>query len=77
MSVVSFIMYYQGIKMIGAAKASIFINLMPLSAIILAVVFLGEVFLPIHMVGALLVLTGVTIGTRKSAKVKESKAVKA
>ncbi|MGJ9381595.1 DMT family transporter [Salipaludibacillus sp. CF4.18] len=76
-SVVSFIMYYQGIKMIGAAKASIFINLMPLSAIILAVVFLDEVFLPIHMVGALLVLTGVTIGTRKSAKVKESKSVKA
>ncbi|WP_249777628.1 DMT family transporter [Paenalkalicoccus suaedae] len=33
-SVLSFIMYYQGIKMIGAARASIFINFMPLSAVI-------------------------------------------
>ncbi|WP_245983378.1 DMT family transporter [Ammoniphilus oxalaticus] len=31
-SVVSFIMYYQGIRELGAAKASIFINFMPLSA---------------------------------------------
>ncbi|MBU9721374.1 DMT family transporter [Bacillus alkalicola] len=63
-SVVSFIMYYQGIKMIGAGKASIFINFMPLSAVILAIVLLGEPLLPIHILGAILVLTGVTVGTR-------------
>ncbi|MDQ0257540.1 drug/metabolite transporter (DMT)-like permease [Evansella vedderi] len=72
-SVVSFIMYYQGIRTIGAAKASIFINLMPLSAVILAVLLLGEPILPVHIVGAVLVLTGVTIGTgarlRKKAPV--------
>lgn len=63
-SVISFIMYYQGIKMIGAAKASIFINFMPLSAVILAVIMLDEPFTFVHAAGAVLVLTGVTVGTR-------------
>ncbi|WP_236634707.1 DMT family transporter [Alteribacter lacisalsi] len=62
-TVVSFLMYYQGIKIIGAAKASLFINLMPVSAVILAVVFLDEPLLWAHLAGALFVLTGVTIGT--------------
>ncbi|UCZ51590.1 DMT family transporter [Bacillus shivajii] len=69
-SVVSFIMYYQGIKIIGAGKASIFINLMPLSAVIMAVIILGEPLLPIHIIGAVFVLIGVTYGTRKSKKVQ-------
>ncbi|WP_280771913.1 DMT family transporter [Salipaludibacillus daqingensis] len=69
-SVVSFIMYYQGIKMIGAAKASIFINLMPLSAVLLATLLLGEQLLFVHILGAFFVLTGVTYGTWK-ARVKE------
>jgi drug/metabolite transporter (DMT)-like permease len=63
-SVLSFVMYYQGIKMIGAARASIFINLMPLSAVILAVVILEEPFTFVHFLGAFLVLAGVTIGSR-------------
>ncbi|TMW74071.1 EamA/RhaT family transporter [Alteribacter natronophilus] len=62
-TVVSFLMYYQGIKIIGAAKASLFINLMPVSAVILAVIFLGEPLMWAHLAGALFVLTGVTIGT--------------
>ncbi|MDG5789913.1 DMT family transporter [Evansella sp. AB-P1] len=62
-SVISFIMYYQGIRTIGAAKASIFINLMPLSAVILAIFLLGEPLLPVHILGAIFVLSGVTYGT--------------
>lgn len=71
-SVISFIMYYYGIQKIGAARASIFINLMPLSAVILAVILLNEPLLPIHLIGAALVLTGVTIGTKANKK-KEDK----
>ncbi|WP_416150656.1 DMT family transporter [Salipaludibacillus sp. HK11] len=69
-SVLSFIMYYQGIKMIGAAKASIFINFMPLSAVILATILLGEQLLFVHIIGAIFVLTGVTYGTWKPRKIK-------
>lgn len=70
-SVLSFIMYYQGIKMIGAARASIFINFMPLSAVILATLLLGEQLLLVHIIGALLVISGVTYGTWKAKINKE------
>jgi len=62
-TVVSFVMYYYGIKEVGAAKASIFINVMPVSAVIMATIFLGESFTWSHGIGATLVLTGVYIGT--------------
>ncbi|MFA9559590.1 DMT family transporter [Evansella sp. AB-rgal1] len=76
-SVVSFIMYYQGIRTIGAAKASIFINLMPLSAVIMAILLLGEPLLPVHIIGAVFVLTGVTVGTWSKQRKSASKIKKA
>ncbi|MBD8067945.1 DMT family transporter [Bacillus sp. PS06] len=63
-TVISFVMYYHGIKEVGAAKASIFINVMPLSAVIMATLFLGESFTWGHAIGAICVLTGVYIGTQ-------------
>lgn len=62
-TVVSFVMYYNGIKEVGAAKASIFINVMPVSAVIMATIFLDETFTWAHAVGAALVLSGVYVGT--------------
>jgi drug/metabolite transporter (DMT)-like permease len=62
-TVVSFVMYYNGIKEVGAAKASIFINVMPVSAVIMATIFLGETFTLAHGIGAGFVLTGVYAGT--------------
>lgn len=62
-TVVSFIMYYYGIKEVGAAKASIFINVMPVSAVLMATIFLGETFTLAQGIGAAFVLTGVYIGT--------------
>lgn len=62
-TVVSFIMYYYGIKEVGAAKASIFINVMPVSAVLMATIFLDETFTIAHGIGAAFVLTGVYIGT--------------
>jgi drug/metabolite transporter (DMT)-like permease len=62
-TVVSFIMYYYGIKEVGAAKASIFINVMPVSAVLMATLYLGETFTLSHGIGAVFVLTGVYIGT--------------
>ncbi|WNF35184.1 DMT family transporter [Bacillaceae bacterium IKA-2] len=64
-TVVSFIMYYYGIQQIGAAKASIFINFMPISAVIMASVFLEEALTFPHLIGATFVLSGVTLSTYK------------
>ncbi|OIJ18986.1 EamA family transporter [Anaerobacillus alkalidiazotrophicus] len=64
-TVISFIMYYYGIQQIGAARASIFINFMPISAVIMANVFLNEQLTIPHLIGAFFVLTGVTLSTYK------------
>jgi drug/metabolite transporter (DMT)-like permease len=73
-TVVSFIMYYYGIKEVGAAKASIFINVMPVSAVLMATIYLGETFTWAHGVGAAFVLSGVYVGT--NSKIFQKKAAK-
>ncbi|WP_332694787.1 DMT family transporter [Halalkalibacter lacteus] len=62
-TVIGFILYYYGIQKIGAAKASIFINVMPVSAVIMATLFLGETLTFATVIGALFVLSGVYVGT--------------
>ncbi|OBS09582.1 DMT family transporter [Acidihalobacter prosperus] len=54
-----FVWYYQGIKRIGATRASIFINIVPISAVTLGHLILGEVVDGSLVVGGLLVIGGV------------------
>lgn len=56
--------YYEGVLAIGSAKASVFINLVPVFAIALAVLLLGEsITLPLVLGGAL-VISGVYLTNR-------------
>ena len=41
-TVIAFIYYYQGIVSIGATKAGLFINFVPISGVILSYFFLGK-----------------------------------
>ena len=54
-----FVWYYEGIEHIGATRAGLYINLVPISAIILAFLFLGEPVTFSLLVGTVLVLAGV------------------
>jgi drug/metabolite transporter (DMT)-like permease len=65
-TVVGFVWYYQGIQQIGPARASLFINFVPISAVILAFLVLGEPLTPSLASGALLVCTGVCLTNRKA-----------
>jgi drug/metabolite transporter (DMT)-like permease len=56
-----FFWYYQGIKAIGTTRAGVFINLVPVSAVLLGFFILGEPVSPSLLVGALLVLTGLSL----------------
>ncbi len=58
-TVVGFIWYYQGIQRIGPVKAGLFINFVPISAILLAFLFLGESITLSLFTGAVLVVSGV------------------
>jgi drug/metabolite transporter (DMT)-like permease len=60
-TVLGFVWYYEGIRVIGASRASLFINFVPISAICLAHIILKEPLTPSLLVGGFLVLTGVTL----------------
>ncbi len=63
-----FSLYYQGIKKIGATRAGIFINLVPLFSILLSWLILGESVKPIVLAGGILVLTGVALTNSQKAR---------
>jgi drug/metabolite transporter (DMT)-like permease len=71
-SVLSFIWWYKGVQEIGAAKASIFINIMPISATLMAAVFLNEQLTPYHAIGAVLVFGGVYISMYKKKQRRDT-----
>jgi drug/metabolite transporter (DMT)-like permease len=58
-SAVGFIWYAEGLRAIGAAKAAIFINLVPPSAVILAALLLHEPITRSLLIGGTLILVGV------------------
>ncbi|MBW1893483.1 MAG: EamA family transporter [Deltaproteobacteria bacterium] len=58
---IGFVWYYEGIKKLGPATASQFINLVPVNAVILAFFILDEPLTKSLLVGALCVITGVCL----------------
>lgn len=63
-TVIGFIWYYEGIKKIGPSRAAVFINLVPVSAVFLSWLILGEpLSLPLFL-GAALVITGAYLANK-------------
>ncbi|MEL6494081.1 MAG: DMT family transporter [Cyanobacteria bacterium J06623_7] len=67
-TVMAFNWYSEGIKTIGASKAAIFINLVPLFAIIFGTVFLQESLTTSVILGGGLVILGVSLVNRENAR---------
>jgi drug/metabolite transporter (DMT)-like permease len=55
---IAYLFYYQGIRDVGANGAAIFLNLEPVSAILLGVLLLGETLTTPVLIGAILVIAG-------------------
>jgi drug/metabolite transporter (DMT)-like permease len=69
-TVLAFILYYQGIKSIGPSRTAIFVNLVPIWAMALSTILLGErLTLPL-VLGAFLVIGGVFMTSRTGVKSK-------
>ena len=58
---VAYLIWYTGVQRIGAARTSIFSNLVPLVAMSFAAVWLGEPVSADKLIGAAAVLTGVLL----------------
>lgn len=66
-TVIGFVWFYEGVSAIGPTRAGLFINFVPIWAVILAFLILAEPVTPSLAVGAVLVLSGVYL-TNRSAK---------
>lgn len=67
-SVVGMLMWTRGNQLIGANRASVYINLLPLFGAGLAVGFLGESIHTYHVAGGLLVCAGMLMALRVAGK---------
>lgn len=68
-TVLGFVWYYQGIQRIGPVRAGLFINFVPVFALLLAFFILKEPVTPSLFIGAILVSSGVyltTLGSRRA-----------
>ena len=57
-TVIGFVWFYEGVKQVGATRAGLFINFVPVFAVLLARLFLGEPLTVSLALGAALVLSG-------------------
>ena len=64
-SVLGFTWYYQGINTIGASRAVVFINIVPISAVVLAFFLLDEKFDWSLVAGAVMVISGAYLTNKK------------
>jgi drug/metabolite transporter (DMT)-like permease len=63
-SIVAFFCWNRGVESIGANRAGLFINLIPVFASILAIIWLGESLKAFHMFGMLLIFSGMILFNR-------------
>jgi drug/metabolite transporter (DMT)-like permease len=67
-TVVGFVWWYEGVAELGAARAAVFVNLVPIFGVLLAALILSEPLGPAKAAGGILVVGGVyagSIGERK------------
>ena len=61
----SFIFWIKGISIIGSNRAGIFLHLMPIFSTILAILIFEEKFMLYHLIGALFIITGIFLSSKR------------
>ena len=62
------LLWYSGVSRVSGATASAFMGVMPLSALLLSYLLLGESFEPVHLVGLIAVLVAIAAVLRSERK---------
>ena len=63
-SFLSFLLWNRSIRTFGPGRASLVYNTLPLFAVMLSEIFLGETLRAYQIVGGVVIIAGVVIGTR-------------
>tara|TARA_B100001996_G_scaffold367165_1_gene338543 strand:- start:453 stop:1352 length:900 start_codon:yes stop_codon:yes gene_type:complete len=61
----SFIFWIKGISIIGSNRSGIFLHLIPIFSTIMAIIIFKEKFMIYHLIGAILIITGIILSSRK------------
>ena len=64
----SFFFWIKGIALIGANRAGAFLHLMPIFGAIMAMVIFKEKFMFYHIIGAIFIISGITLSNKKVLK---------
>lgn len=67
-SLIAQIFFIQGVTLIGPGRAGVFVNLVPVFASLMAVIFLRESFEPYHALSLMLVLGGIALSELGKAR---------
>ena len=70
-SFLSQLFFIRGVHLIGASRAGVFINLVPIFASAFSAIFIGEIFKMYHLIGLIFVLTGIWIAERLGQRIKD------
>jgi len=65
-ALISYLFWIKAIKIIGANSSGLFLNLIPIFSSLISIIFLKEKLELFHIVGALLIFTGIYLVIRKS-----------
>ena len=63
----SFILWIKGISLIGSNRAGIFLHLIPIFSTIFAIIIFKEKFMLYHLIGAILIISGIILSSKKNA----------
>ena len=63
----SFILWIKGISIIGSNRAGIFLHLIPIFSTIFAIIIFKEKFMFYHLIGAILIISGIILSSKKNA----------
>jgi len=61
----SFFFWIKGISIIGSNRSGIFLHLMPIFSTIMAILIFKEKFMVFHLIGAVLIITGVVLSSKR------------
>ena len=61
----SFILWIKGISIIGSNRSGIFLHLIPIFSTMMAIIIFKEKFMIYHLIGAILIITGIILSSKK------------
>ena len=64
-ALISYIIWIKCIKVIGANKAGLFLNLIPVFSSTISIIFLNEILKNYHIIGAILIFLGIYLVNRE------------